>query len=297
MPLELSVQYELSRLFYMTEKAEAESILQSVTGFFILMGYVEIPFTYTVRTIRNGKSYCIRAVDVTQDNGVCFTCTCSFKLEDWNPIELQEQVDLAQQYKSVLGGKRPEDHPESPGTEMPMFRNFNLRAPKTTPFPGLVTRKVDMKPYNEQRAPTERRQLTLYRPVGKMPPVSTAPNLHACAHLYASDRNSLFIIPKFWEINDNYTAMASLNHTVIFHGGEDLVDMQGGDEGPGGKWFCQEARTDRVADGRGVHHSRILDLEGRHIATTMQDGMIRLGFHEEEELEKLVKKYGTKSKI
>lgn len=85
------------------------------------MGLVELPFVYSVRTIRDGGSYCIRAVDVTQDEtkGICFTCTCSFKTEDWNPLELQERVNLQKQYASVLEGKRIEDHPEAAGTEMP----------------------------------------------------------------------------------------------------------------------------------------------------------------------------------
>lgn len=179
---------------------------------------------------------------------------------------------------------------------MHRFRNLTFDKPAPgSPFPGLVTKKVDMKPYNSPRLPLDRRQLTIYHAIGDLPPASSSPNLHACAHLYASDRNSLFIIPKFWDIGDNYTAMASLNHTVVFHGGADLVDAQ--TEDGTSKWFVQEARTDRVADGRGMHHSRILDLEGRHIATTMQDGMIRLGFHEEEELEGLQERLGFKSKI
>lgn len=272
---------------------------QSVTGFFILQGYVDIPFVYSVRTIRDGKSYCIRQVEVTQDEtaGICFTCTCSFKREDWNPLELQERVDLQGQYASVLGSPatKPEDLPDAPLTEMPTFRNLNLGKPRSGgPFPGLVTKKVDMKAYNTDRTPIERRQLTVYCAIGALPPVSSAPNLHAAAHLYASDRNSLFIIPKFWDIGDNYTAMASLNHTVVFHGGADLVDMQGEE---GTRWFVQEARTDRVADGRGMHHSRMMDMEGRHIATTMQDGLLRLGFHEEEELEQLEERLGWRAKI
>ena len=87
-----------------------------------MMGYVDIPFIYNVRTIRTGKSYAIRAVEVTQEEGkgVCFTCTCSFKLEDWNPLELQDRVDIQEQYKDVLTGNWPEDLPDAPLTEMPM---------------------------------------------------------------------------------------------------------------------------------------------------------------------------------
>jgi hypothetical protein len=38
----------------------------------------------------------------------------------------------------------------------------------------------------------DKRQLQYYRVLGEMPVVEADPNLHAAAHLYASDRNGLF---------------------------------------------------------------------------------------------------------
>jgi hypothetical protein len=60
------------------------------------------------------------------------------------------------------------------------------------PFPGLDMRKVDMAAYNEPRETLDRRQLQYYRILGVMPSVEEDPNMHAAAHLYASDRNGLF---------------------------------------------------------------------------------------------------------
>ena len=60
------------------------------------------------------------------------------------------------------------------------------------PFPGLDMRKVDMAAYNDPRGTLDRRQLQYYRVLGDMPSVAEDPNLHAAAHLYASDRNGLF---------------------------------------------------------------------------------------------------------
>ena len=98
--------------------------------------------------------------------------------------------------------------------------------------------------------------------------------------------------------------MASLSHTVIFHvGARDLImhpepqishpkavptlfeegpltlcNLEGSGVGDkeGRKWFVQEAWLTRAAGGRGLHTSRMWDYEtGVHIATTMQDGLIR----------------------
>jgi hypothetical protein len=51
-----------------------------------------------------------------------------------------------------------------------------------------------MAAYNDPRKTLDRRQLQYYRVRGQMPSVLEDPNLHAAAHLYASDRNGLFAV-------------------------------------------------------------------------------------------------------
>ena len=63
-------------------------------------------------------------------------------------------------------------------------------------FPGLDMRKVDMDKYNRHRKTLDRRQLQFYRVIGAMPSIEDDPNLHAAAHLYASDRNGLFPVSR-----------------------------------------------------------------------------------------------------
>lgn len=61
-------------------------------------------------------------------------------------------------------------------------------------FPGLKSTKVDMTSFNQDKSVLDRRQLQWYRVIGDMPDVHADPNLHAAAHLYASDRNGLFVV-------------------------------------------------------------------------------------------------------
>ena len=187
------------------------------------------------------------------------------------------------------------------------------------PIGCLHLRKADMSNYNASRNPLDRRQLTFYTLRGSLP-LPTAPfppgpvkasltreaNIHACAHLYASDRNSLFIIPNHLNRSREFTRMASLSHSVIFHVGvkdlimppEPRIDHPNADrtlwedeklslcsldgyemddrDADGRKWFVQEAWMTRANGGRGLHTSRMWDYErGVHIATTFQDGLIR----------------------
>lgn len=139
-----------------------------------------------------------------------------------------------------------------------------------------------MREYNKDRAPLDRRQLFFNSVNGILPPASqgVSSNLHACAHLYASDQMSLFIVVELLELAPYSTSLASLSHTVVFHTAAEPLSMF--DESGGHRLFCQEVWTDRAEDGRGVHHSRIWDSSGRHIASTIQDGLMRLEAQPEE---------------
>lgn len=124
-----------------------------------------------------------------------------------------------------------------------------------------------MSEYNSSKAPEDWRQLSYYRPIGKLP--LDQPNLHACLHLYASDRNSLFMISNAVGFGDEVGSMGSLSHSVVFHvSSQDLLSLEG-------DWWCQEAWTPRSEGGRGMHESRIWNSKKIHIASTWQDGLVR----------------------
>lgn len=159
---------------------------------------------------------------------------------------------------------------------MPRYNARRKSTGRNDAFPGLECRKVDMTRYNASLTAFDRRQLFLYRSLGDLPP---DPNIHACAHLYASDRNSLFIVANHLEISDKFTHMASLSHTVVFHCPVSQLMLQHQESGER-TWFCQEVWTTRAAGGRATHHSRIIGPDGAHVASTFQEGMIRVGVGE-----------------
>ncbi|KAK7529459.1 thioesterase-like superfamily-domain-containing protein [Phyllosticta citribraziliensis] len=252
-------------------------VVSNVTGFFILPGDTTRPFVYHVRTTRDGGRYCTRSVDVFQEpqGGICFTCTCMFKVDEQSDYDCQDPYDLPRRYRSALGDRRPEDWPEAPSVDSPWYWEMQAANNGTNhAFPGLSLRKVDMEPFNQDRGPLERRQLQFYSTTGDMAAVGEEHNLHACAHLYACDRNSLFMIPNHLGAGDGYTQMASLSYTVVLHvTSQELATQVNGKK----RWFCQEARISRAGGNRGLHESRIWGEDGRHIATTMQDGLVRIG--------------------
>src|SRR5690242_172295 len=302
--------------------------IQNITGYFILGGKPNEHYVYKVEKVRDGYNYCTRSVTVVQDTGqAMFTCTCSFKRDESSTVDIQDTVDLKTTYRLALAGKEKEPmlHPAAPSNDSDFFRTTYLPAHPHhfNPIGGLHLRKADMSSHNAALSPLDKRQLTFYSLRGSLP-LPTAPfppplngqvnltreaNLHACAHLYASDRNSLFIVPNHLDRGREFTRMASLSHSVIFHVGVRELLMppeprinhadadrtlwgdgeplslcaldgyeEGGRDGDGRKWWVQEAWMTRAAGGRGLHTSRWWDYgRGLHVATTFQDGLIRFG--------------------
>ncbi|RMZ80813.1 hypothetical protein DV737_g2806, partial [Chaetothyriales sp. CBS 132003] len=101
------------------------------------------------------------------------------------------------------------------------------------------------------------------------------PNLHACAHLYACDRNSLYLAQRALGYASVASQVGSLAQTVVFHtpiAHIKMVDGQGRR-----KLFVQESWTSNSGDDRVTHNSRLWDYDtGTIIATTLQDGMLRV---------------------
>lgn len=281
-------------------------IIHSVSGNFILGGLPSEHFTLHVTKIRDGGNYSTRYVTATQSQGICFTALVSFQRAEKARVQMQESLNLRQKFQQPLyHAKTPFDHPESPSMGSQWFTEIYLpqHPDHYNPLPALHLRQVDMSVYNSKLNPIDRRSLAFYSLRGKIPTPKTSArnvsnNLHAIAHLFASDRNSLFVIPRHLDLGMEVKRTASLSHTVIFHVG--LEEMVLGDEPVGRpgkaaptqgssneqdeadegqrKWFVQESWTGRVAGGRGLHHSRLWDFQtGVHVATTMQDGLVRFG--------------------
>ena len=255
---------------------------QNAVGNFLLPGSRTVPFVYKVNNLRDGRSYGTRFVSVTKEGNddVVFTCTCSFKKAEGSILDVQEHVDLWQEYAPALKNKRPEDFEEVPGMDVPWYWKLRKETGHNDQFPGLESTKVDMTPYNADKHPLDRRSLMFYRPIGLLP---SDPNLHLVAHLYASDRNSLYIVTNHLDAGDLYTQMSSLVHTTIFHSSMESLAFRPSDEKNSpmddktgsGRWFCKEDFTSRAACGRVMFHSRVWAPDGTHVATEMQDGMVR----------------------
>jgi acyl-CoA thioesterase len=147
-------------------------------------------------------------------------------------------------------------------------------------FPGMYTSILPFKNFHENQPPIDRQSLYIYS--ANLDPTTTPDfNLEACAHLYHSDRESIWSVLRQFELLDVIEVASSLSHTVTFHVGAEKLRFF--DEERKRRWYFLETSAKRVNDGRGLHEGRVYDREGNHVATTMQDGAIRLKWKDEEE--------------
>ena len=290
--------------------------IHNITGHFLLLGDSSVAFRYHVKRVRDGGIYCLRTVEAYQDSKAgeggktpCFVATISFKRDESEKQKKGLRRHFEHQaappnhinttYASVLNGKKFKDHSIDPAgdgiwTDQMSWKLWKQRGEA---FPGLDQRKVDMRKFNGTAVEAARdggytarrwRLLVFYRLLresdveDKMKQNDIGAdededdlNLHACAHLYASDRNSLFLGQRALGFENIIGQMGSLAHTVVFHGSPERARMV--DKAGIRKTYVQESWASNSGADRLCHHSRLWDYnEGRVIATTMQDGMMRM---------------------
>jgi acyl-CoA thioesterase len=305
-------------------------VMTNTHGFFTLPGQTDRPFVYFVTPVAESRTISIRSVTVRQPKeasvrgdlegfkvedgraelgGVCFHGVASFKIpaaaesrhqevKDW-VSEYQDALPLAAAARAAAASASPIDPsrlPTCPDVDTPWYAEVIKHYPEHRTFPGLDIRKADLSRRNAPAAPLAWRQLNYYRAVGSLPP--HLPNLHCAAHLYASDRNSLFLISHAMGFGNKLAKIASLCHSVQFHTGSagllldpeprapqqavaitesgDAAAVHGNANLPDARgWFVQEAWSPRSGEQRGLHESKIWSPEGEHIATTFQDGLVK----------------------
>jgi hypothetical protein len=166
---------------------------------------------------------------------------------------------------------------------------FNFRAAlesqepcMSTTFPAMYTSFLPFEALHKHQDPIDRTNLYIYSTQGEAT-ATPDPNLDACAHLYHSDRESIWSILRSYELLDVLSVASSLSHTVIFHGGPEKLAFH---DSRGRRFFFQETFGRRLSDGRGLHEGRIYDGDGNHVVSTIQDGAFKLDWKSEEQMKK-----------
>ncbi|NJC68450.1 acyl-CoA thioesterase II [Planosporangium thailandense] len=231
---------------------DPERHVHSLHGYFVRPGDPTVPIRYEVENIRDGSSFSVRRSVALQHDQPIFFMSASFQLE---------QEGLDHQGRFPLDVPQPEDVP--------------TMAERLAPYPErrsiweLIPRPIDVRYVGEPGwvppgdRPSEPHQRVWMRFDGKLP---DDPLLHACALTYASDLTLLDSVLSMhgavW--GPGGFEGASLDHALWLH------RAFRADE-----WFLYDCWSPSASGARGLASGRMFTVDGRHVASAVQEGLLR----------------------
>jgi acyl-CoA thioesterase-2 len=226
----------------------------SLHAYFLRAGDIEHPIVYNVDRTRDGGSFSVRRVTAIQHGQVIFFCAASFQQEEQG---VEHQMSMPEV-------PRPEDLAPAPAIPPEVLEKL----------PNKVQRWLSrMGPFEfrhiyprDELNPTKRPpyQQVWFRLSEK---VGDAPELHRALLAYASDFHLLgtATFPHGISYYQPGVAMASLDHALWFHRPFRADD-----------WLLYAIDSPTAQNARGLARGLVYDRAGRLVASTVQEGMIRV---------------------
>ncbi len=226
----------------------------SLHAYFLKAGDIEAPIVYQVDRTRDGGSFSVRRVTAIQHGQPIFFLAASFQREEG-------------------GGEHQLSMPEVPGPE-------DIEPAPAVPDKVMATLPDKIQRWLSRQGPFEFRHVyprdELKPP--KRPPyqqvwfrlserVGDAPELHRALLAYASDFHLLgtATFPHGISYYQPNVQMASLDHALWFHRPFRADD-----------WLLYSIDSPSAQGGRGLARGQIFDRQGRLVASTAQEGLIRV---------------------
>lgn len=226
----------------------------SLHAYFLRAGNIEHPIVYEVDRTRDGGSFSVRRVTAIQHGKVIFFCAASF----------HESEPGAEHQLSMPEVPRPEDIEPSDAVPPDVLSKLPTKIQRWVSRMGPfefrhVYPRDELKP--PKRPPFQQVWFRLGEKVGD------APELHRALLAYSSDFHLLgtATFPHGISYYQPNVQMASLDHAMWFH------RPFRADE-----WLLYAIDSPSAQDGRGLARGMIFDRAGKLVASTAQEGLIRV---------------------
>ena len=226
--------------------------VHSLHGYFVRPGDPTEPIRYEVENIRDGRSFSVRRCVAQQHGKTIFFMSASFH-----------------RHEEGLDHHAPTPRDVPPPEELPTMADRLARMPERQEIWSLLPRPIDVRYVGEPgwvrpgQRPPEVHQRVWMRIDGKLP---DDPLLHACLLAYASDLTLLdSVLSVHGEVwGPGGVIGASLDHALWFHRPFRADD-----------WFLYDCWSPSASGSRGLATGRMLTRDGRHIASAVQEGLLR----------------------
>lgn len=229
-----------------------DRVVHSIHAYFLRPGNVDLPITFSVERIHDGRSFSTRRTQAYQAGVPILSMIGSFQDEDEG---VEHQIDM------------PADIPD-PET-LPSAAEFLADLEHPVARYWANDRPFDMRHVSApiflriHGAPVAH-QAVWIKAVGRLP---DDPNLHRAALAYASDYTILEPILRRHGVawSTPGIKVASLDHAMWWHRAG-RVD----------EWMLYVQESPNALGGRGLSQGRIYDRAGRLLASVAQEGMVRV---------------------
>jgi acyl-CoA thioesterase II len=228
--------------------------VHSLHAYFLRPGDVARPIVYEVDRIRDGRAFTTRRVVAIQGGQAIFNMSCSFQ-SDEPGFEHQDAMPVA-----PLPETLPSEHERLRPVlaQVPAFLRDKLLAER--PFEVRTADPVDE---NLRPAPREPERLMWMRAAGTLP---DDPVLHAYLLAYVSDYAFMTtaLAPHGTSWLSPTLQLASIDHVMWFHRPFRCDD-----------WLLHVMSSPTAQGARGLVRGLVFTHDGRLVASTAQEGLIR----------------------
>lgn len=231
---------------------EADRFAHSMHAYFLRPGNVDLPITFSVDRIHDGRSFSTRRTQAYQEGNPILSMIASFQdVDDGLEYQLEMPTDLPD----------PETLPSTAelldGIDHPVARFWATER-------AFDIRHIGSPLYLRVEGEQVPHQAIWMKAVGTLPDDL---NLHRAAIAYASDHTILEPVLRGHGISwvTPGLKIASLDHAMWFHR-----------DGRADEWMLYVQDSPNSIGGRGLSFGRVYDRGGRLLASVAQEGMIRV---------------------
>lgn len=229
---------------------DGERPCHSLHAYFLRPGDSTTPVLYSVERIRDGRSFTTRRIVAIQHGEAIFSMDVSFHL---NEAGLSHQMDMP-------------DMPDPESLEDDMQVAKRLSGQRSLPGWSTRERPFDLRsvyPLDQERPDNNMNPIWLrFRR-----PLTSDTSLHQCLLAYASDMGLVgtSMLPHRKSVDRQEVQMASLDHALWFHQSFKADD-----------WILYIKETPAAAASRGYNRGVFYTRDGTLIASTQQEGLMRV---------------------
>lgn len=231
---------------------EPDRFIHSMHGYFLRSGNMDLPITYSVDRIRDGRSFSTRRVQAYQNGEPLFSSIYSFQVIEEG---LEHQESLPE------GIPEPESLPALVDLVAGMDDPSAQYWAKARPFD---MRHIEKSIYFYVEGEHVAHQAIWFRTIAPLPDDQI---LHNAALAYASDYSLLEPIYRRHGLVWSHPGLmaASLDHAMWFHR-PTRVD----------EWLLYVQDSPNARGARGLSLGKIFNRQGELIATVAQEGLVRV---------------------